>query len=57
MVRPLVEKAALVQAINDAWLVIGALTVLALLLLLLVRHIRPKIGIGIVTEEIAAICS
>ncbi len=55
MVRPLVEKAALVQAINDAWLVLGALTALALVLLLFVRHVRPKIGV--VPEEIAAICS
>ena len=37
MVRPLVEKAALVHAINDAWLMIGTLTVLAIILLLLVR--------------------
>ncbi len=38
MVRPLVEKAALVQAINDAWLAIGATTALALVLVLFVRH-------------------
>lgn len=38
MVRPLVEKAALVQAINDAWLVIGALTATALVLVLFVRR-------------------
>ena len=36
MVRPLVEKAALVHAINDAWLQIGALTAIALLLVLFV---------------------
>lgn len=38
MVRPLIEKAALVQAINDAWLVIGLLTALALILMLFVRR-------------------
>jgi DHA2 family multidrug resistance protein len=42
MVRPMVEKAALVQAINDAWLVIGALTALALVLVLFVRHSSAK---------------
>ncbi len=31
LVRPLVEKAALVQAINDAWALVAALTVAALL--------------------------
>ncbi|MBB3860809.1 DHA2 family multidrug resistance protein [Novosphingobium hassiacum] len=38
MVRPLVEKAALVHAINDAWLIIGILTAIALLLVLFVRR-------------------
>ena len=38
MVRPLVEKAALTQAINDAWLAIGLITVAALLLVWLVRR-------------------
>lgn len=38
MVRPLVEKAALVHAINDAWLLIGILTALAMLLVALVRR-------------------
>jgi DHA2 family multidrug resistance protein len=42
MVRPMVEKAALVQAINDAWLVIGALTALALVLVVFVRHSSAK---------------
>jgi DHA2 family multidrug resistance protein len=42
MIRPLVEKAALVQAINDAWLVIGALTALALVLVLFVRTDRAR---------------
>ncbi len=41
MVRPLVEKAALVQAINDAWLAIGLVTVLALALVWLVRRNAP----------------
>ena len=38
MVRPLVEKAALVHAINDAWLMVGILTALALLSVLWVRR-------------------
>jgi DHA2 family multidrug resistance protein len=38
MVRPLVEKAALTDAINDAWLMIGLLTLLAVLLVALVRR-------------------
>ena len=42
MVRPLVEKAALVQAINDAWLAIGLVTVLALALVWLVRRSAPR---------------
>jgi DHA2 family multidrug resistance protein len=42
MVRPLVEKAALVQAINDAWLAIGVVTVLALALVWLVRRSAPR---------------
>ena len=41
MVRPLVEKAALTQAINDAWLAIGLITVAALLLVWLVRRRAP----------------
>ncbi|MDP9057122.1 MAG: DHA2 family efflux MFS transporter permease subunit [Pseudomonadota bacterium] len=57
MVRPLVEKAALVQAIDDAWLVIGMLTALALVLVMFVRHTRPKAGVEAVKEEIAAILS
>ncbi len=40
MVRPLVEKAALTDAINDAWLLIGLLTLLAVLLVALVRRTR-----------------
>jgi DHA2 family multidrug resistance protein len=42
MVRPLVEKAALVQALNDAWLAIGLVTVAALLLVWLVRRNTPR---------------
>ena len=38
LVRPLVEKAAMVQAINDAWLMIAIFTALAMLLLVLVRR-------------------
>ena len=37
MVRPLVEKAALVHAINDAWLLIGIITALAIVLLIWVK--------------------
>ncbi len=39
LVRPLVEKQALVDAINDAWLLIGLLTVLAVLLVFLIRKV------------------
>ena len=42
MIRPLVEKAALVQAINDAWLVIGLCTAVAVLLLVFVRKLPPN---------------
>lgn len=38
MVRPLVERAALVEAINEAWLMLAVLTALALLALPLVRR-------------------
>lgn len=38
MVRPLVEKAALVDAINDAWLLLGLLIVAAVVLVALVRR-------------------
>jgi DHA2 family multidrug resistance protein len=40
MVRPLVEKAALVHAINDAWLLVGVLTALSLAIIPFVR--RPS---------------
>jgi DHA2 family multidrug resistance protein len=40
LVRPLVEKAALIQAINDAWLMIAIFTALAILLLVLVRRVQ-----------------
>ncbi|MBU6266117.1 MAG: DHA2 family efflux MFS transporter permease subunit [Sphingomonadales bacterium] len=39
MVRPLVEKAALVDAINDAWMLIGVLTLAAIVLIALVRRV------------------
>jgi MFS transporter, DHA2 family, multidrug resistance protein len=38
MVRPLVEKAALVHAINDAWLLIAVITAASLLVIPLVRR-------------------
>lgn len=41
LVRPLVERAALVDAINDAWMLIAALTALAIILVFLVRRIPP----------------
>lgn len=44
MVRPLVEKAALTDAINDAWFMIGILTALAVLLVLFVRRL-PKMNV------------
>ena len=44
MIRPLVEKAALVQAISDAWLLIGVLTALSLLLIPFVRRVAPATG-------------
>lgn len=42
MLQPLVEKAALVHAINDAWLALGLITVLALGLVWLVRRRGAK---------------
>jgi DHA2 family multidrug resistance protein len=42
MIRPLVERQALVQAINDAWLLIGVLTALAVILVFFVRRIPPQ---------------
>ena len=39
MVRPLVEKAALVHAINDAWMVLGIITAISVLLVLYLRRI------------------
>jgi DHA2 family multidrug resistance protein len=44
MIRPLVEKAALVHAINDAWMVIGILTAVAVLLMFFVRRIPRKVA-------------
>ncbi len=42
MIRPLVERQALVEAINDAWLLIGVLTALAVTLVFFVRRIPPQ---------------
>jgi DHA2 family multidrug resistance protein len=42
MIRPLVEKYALIEAINDAWLLIGVLTALAVILILFVRQIPSE---------------
>ncbi len=43
MIRPLVEKQALVDAINDAWMLIGVLTALAVILVFFVRRVPlPK---------------
>lgn len=39
MIRPLVEKHALIDAINDAWLLIGVLTALAVILVFFVRRV------------------
>jgi DHA2 family multidrug resistance protein len=50
MVRPLVEKAALVHAINDAWLLIGITTALALVLVAWVR--KPNGSSGRVGESV-----
>ena len=54
LIRPLVEKQALVQAINDAWLLIGVLTALAVLLVFFVRRIptaKEVEAIGEVSEK------
>jgi MFS transporter, DHA2 family, multidrug resistance protein len=42
MLRPLVEKAALVQAINEAWTMIAVLTVAALICIAFTREGRAK---------------
>ncbi len=44
MVRPLVEKAALAHAVNDAWLLLGGASVLAVMLVLFVRKVGPQQG-------------
>jgi len=46
MVRPLVEKAALVHAINDAWLLIAVATALAVALLFWVKRSDPDVHAG-----------
>ena len=38
----MVNKAALVHAINDAWLMIGVVTALAVLLVFAVRKLAPQ---------------
>jgi DHA2 family multidrug resistance protein len=45
-VEPLVERAGLVAAFNDAWLLIGGLILLSLPLLLLLQPPRPGIALG-----------
>jgi len=42
MVRPLVERQALVEAINDAWMLIGVLTALAVILVFFVRRMPTQ---------------
>ncbi len=42
MIRPLVERQALVEAINDAWMLIGVLTALAVVLVFFVRSLPPE---------------
>ncbi len=42
MIRPLVERQALVDAINDAWLLIGVLTALAVILVFFVRQLPAQ---------------
>lgn len=42
MIRPLVERQALVDAINDAWLLIGVLTALAVILVFFVRRLPAQ---------------
>jgi DHA2 family multidrug resistance protein len=44
MIRPLVEKASLVPAINAAWLLCAVLTALILLTLLFVKRTRPALS-------------
>ncbi len=41
MVRPLVEKAALAHAVNDAWLLMGGASLLAVVLVVFVRKVAP----------------
>ena len=42
MVRPLVEQAALVHAINDAWLMIAVVTMTAVLLVAFVKRAQAR---------------
>jgi MFS transporter, DHA2 family, multidrug resistance protein len=45
-VAPLVKRAGLVEAFNDAWIFVGAIVVLSLLLLPLLRQTRPGVVPG-----------
>ncbi|WP_047170372.1 DHA2 family efflux MFS transporter permease subunit [Novosphingobium sp. Rr 2-17] len=47
MIRPLVEKAALVPAINAAWLLCGLLTAMAVTMVLFVKRAPPAEAIGV----------
>ncbi|CAN5278935.1 hypothetical protein BH10PSE15_BH10PSE15_04860 [soil metagenome] len=40
LVRPLLARAALVQSINDAWMMLAVITIVAILLIPLVQRIR-----------------
>ena len=44
MIRPLVEKASLVPAVNDAWLLCGVLTAAAVTMVLLVKRAPPGVS-------------
>ncbi len=46
LVEPLLKKAALVQSFNEAWLVIGVLFALSLLVLPFMRRIRALGAMG-----------
>ena len=52
-IEPLVRSAALTQSFNEAWLVIGALFTLSLLVLPLMRRI-PQSPMGPASERLDA---
>jgi len=54
MIRPLVERQALVEAINDAWLLIGVLTALAVILVFFVRRIPPQNAVEVSGDDLSA---